>query len=156
VSLQSIRTIEFEARASHGKIAEWGQHCANCRMPWLISIFRTFQRTGDHLKKNPSPLVRCTADIISNITDREIQRPGMLVDRTIGAPGLVGCTNNRHRHCSSRELILGILPPIACDHLAVSSATIRVGKAHWFKILVCLRLGICQKERYTFENITLV
>jgi len=62
-------------------------------MPCLVSIFGTFWRAGDQLNKNPGVLLRCMADMFSNITDREIQWPGMVAARNIGQVGLVGCTN---------------------------------------------------------------
>jgi hypothetical protein len=49
-------------------------------------------------------------DIFSNITDRDIQRPGMLVAQKISQVGPVGCTNDWHNHPSSRTLILHIAP----------------------------------------------
>jgi len=153
LSLESISTVLFQARASDVKIPEWGQHCSNRGMPCLVNIFGTFRRTGDQPNKNPGALFRCTADIFSNITDREIQRPGMLVAREIGQVGLVRCKNDRHNRRSSRKLILRIPPPIACVHLAVYSATFRVCKAHRFKIEVRLKWEMFQKELYTFENI---
>jgi hypothetical protein len=73
------------------KIQEWGQHCSNRGMPCLVSIFGTFRRTGDQPNKNPGGLFRCTADIFSNVTNREILRLGMLVTRKFGQVVLVRC-----------------------------------------------------------------
>jgi len=154
--LESISTVAFQARASDVKIPEWGQHCSNRGMPCLGSIFGTFRRTGDQPKKNPGALFRCTVDIFSNITDREIQQPGMLVAQKIGQVGLVRCTNDWYNCSSSRKLILRIPPPIACVHLAVYLVTFRVCKAHRFKIEVHLKWEMCQKEWYPFENIPVV
>jgi len=81
LSLESISTIPFQARAGDVKILEWGQHCSNCGMPCLVSIFGTYHRTGNQPNKTPGALFRCTADIFSNITNREVQRPGMLFAR---------------------------------------------------------------------------
>jgi len=155
-SLESIISIQFEARASDVKIPEWGQHCSNRGMPCLVSINGTFRRTGYQPNKNPGTLFRCTADIFSNITDCEIQRPGILVARKIDQVGHVGCTNDWHNRRSSRKLILHSPPPIACDRLAVYYVTFRVCKAHRFKIEVRLKWEMCQKELYTFENIPVV
>jgi len=91
--------------------------------------FGTFRRTGDQPNKNPGALFRCTADIFSNITNREIQRPGMLVARKIGQVGLVGCTNDWDNRRSSRKLILRIPPPVTGVHLAVYLATLPVCEA---------------------------
>jgi len=89
LSLESISIVPFEARASDVKIPEWVQHCSNHRMACLVSIFGTFRRTGDQPNKNQGAHFKCTADIFSSITEREIQRPGMLVARKIGQVGLV-------------------------------------------------------------------
>jgi len=153
LSLESISTVLFQARASDVKILEWGQYCSNCGMPCLVSIFGTFRRTGDQPNKHPGALCRCTADIFSIITDYEIQRPGMLETRKIGQVGLVGCTNDWHNCGSSWKLILHIPPPIACVYLPVYAATFRVCKGHRFKIEVRLKWEVCQKGLYTFENI---
>jgi len=96
LSLESNSTVSFQARASNFKIPKWGQHCSNRGMPCLVSIFDTFRRTGDQPIKHPGALFRCTVDIFSNITDRKIQRQGMLVTRKIGQVGHVGCTNDWH------------------------------------------------------------
>ena len=125
-------------------------------MPCLVSISGTFWRTGDQPNKNPGVLCSGMADIISNITDCEIQRLGMLVARKIGQVGLVGYTNNRHNRRSSRKLILRIPLPIASIHLAVYLDTFRVSKAHQVKIEVCLKWEMCQKELCTLENIPVV
>ena len=90
-------------------------------MPCLVSILATCWRTGDQPNKDLGALFRGMADMIPNITNREIPRPGMLVARRIGQVGIVGCTNDWHNSRSSRKLILRITPPIACAHLAVYS-----------------------------------
>ena len=156
MSPESITTIPFQARASDVKIPEWGQHCSNLRMAYLSSIFVTFRRTGDQPNKNPGALSRCMADILLNITDHEMQQPGMLVAQRIGHVGLVGCTNDSHNHRSSRKLLLRFPPPIAWVHLTIYSATFRGSKAHRFKIEVHLKCEMCQKELYTFENIPVI
>jgi len=84
LSLESISTVPFQARASDVNIPEWGQHYSNRGMPWLISIYGTFRMTGDQPNKNPGTVFRCTADIFSNITDHEIKQPGMLVAQKTG------------------------------------------------------------------------
>ena len=134
LSLESIGTISFQARASEVNNPEWGQHCSNCRMPCLVSIFGTFWKSGHQPNNNPGVLFRCTADIFSNISDPDIQWPGMLIARKISQVGPVGCTNDWHNSRSSRKMILCIPPQIACVHLAVYSATFRVWKAHRLKI----------------------
>ena len=156
LSRESISIIPFQARASDVKIPEWGKHCSNCGMPCLVSIIGTIRMTGDQPNKNPGMLFRCMTDIFSNITDREIQRPGVLVAGKISQVGLVGFPNDWHNRHSSRKWILGIPPPIACNHLAVCSATFRACKAHQFKIEVRLKWEMCQKELYSFENIPVV
>jgi len=103
LSRESISTIPFQARASDVKIPEWGQHCSNCGMPCLVSIIGTIRMTGDQPNKNPGMLFRCMTDIISKITDREIQRPGVLVAGKISQVGLVGFPNDWHNRHSSRK-----------------------------------------------------
>ena len=144
-SLESIITFPFHARTSYVTIPEWGQHCSNCGMPCLIGIFGTIWGTWNKPNENPGTLCRCSADIFSNISNREIQLPGMLVARKIGLVRLVGCTNDWHNCHFSRKLILCILPLIAGVNLAVYSATFRDCEAHRFKINVRLNREICQK-----------
>jgi len=115
---------------------EWGQHCSNHGMPCLVSIFGTFRATWDQPNEDPAAPFRYPPDIISNITNREIHQPGILIARKIGQVSLVGCTNDWHTCCPGRKLILRIPPPIAGAHLAVCSATFRVCKALLFKIEV--------------------
>jgi len=122
-------------------------------MPSLVNVFGTFRGTWDQPDNDPAALLRCTADIFSNITNCEMQRPGMLIARKIGQVSLVGCTNEGHNRCCSRKLIWCIPPPIARVHLAVDSATLRVSEAHRSKIEVRLKWEMCQKELDTFENI---
>ena len=156
LSLESISTIPFQAGASYVEIPEWGQHCSNRRMPCLVSIFGTFWGTGDQPTKNPSMLYRCVADTFSNITNHEIQWPGMLVARKICPVGLDRCTFNWHNCRSGWKLILCIPPPIARGHLAVYAATFRVCKAHILKIEVHLKCEMSQKQLDTFEKIAVV
>jgi len=156
LSLESISTIPFQARASDVKIPEWVQHCSNRRMPCIVSIFGTVWWKEDQPNQDAGARFRCTVDIFSNITYSVIQRPGMLVSQRIGQVGLVGCTNDWHNPRSSRRLIMHIPPPIACVHLAVYSATFRVYEEHQFKIEVCLKWEMCQMKLYKFENIPVV
>ena len=156
LSLESICTIPFQAGASDVKMPQLRQHCSNRGMPCLVNVFGTFRGTWDQPDKNPGALFWRTADIFSNIANREIQRPGMLIARKIGQVSLVGCTNDGHNRCSGRKLILCIPPPIARVHLAVDSTTLRVSEAHRFKIEVRLKWEMCQKELDTFENIPVV
>ena len=122
-------------------------------MPSIVNVFGTFRGTLHQPDKNPGALFWCTADIFSNITNCDIQRPGMMIARKIGQMSLVGCTNDCHNRCPGRKLILCIPPPIALDHLAVDSTTLRVSEAHQFKIEVHLKWEMCQKELDTFETI---
>jgi len=115
--------------------------------------FGTFRGTWDQPDKNPGAHSWYTADIFSNITDREIQRPGMRIAQKIGQASLVGCKYDWHNRRSGRKLILCIPPPIARGHLAVGSMTLGLSEAHWFKIKVRLKWEMCEKELDTFENI---
>jgi hypothetical protein len=72
LSLEFINTVAVQARGSDVKIPEWGQPFSTRGMPCLASIFATFGRTEDQPNDNPGALVRCMADSISNLTDREI------------------------------------------------------------------------------------
>ena len=156
LSLESISTIPFQGGTSYVKIVEWGQHGSKRRMPCLVSIFGNFQGTGDQPNKNPGALLGCTADIISNITNCEITRPGMLIARKIGQVSLVGCTYDWHNCRSGRKLSLHIPPPIAGVHLTEYLAIVRVCKVHRLKIEVHMRWEMCQQELDTFENIPVV
>jgi hypothetical protein len=49
--------------------------------------------------------------------------------------------------------MLCIPPPFARVHLTVDSTNCTVREAHRFKIDVCLKWEMCQKELDTFENI---
>jgi len=155
-SLEYIGKIPFQARAGDVKIPELGQHCSNRGKPCIICIFGTFQGTGDQPKKNPGTLSRCTADIFSNITDRDSQRPGMPIAWKIGPVRLVGCTNDWHNSLCGRKLILRIPPPVAGVDLTVYSVTLRVGEVHRFKIQVRLKWEMCQTELDTVANIPVV
>jgi hypothetical protein len=93
-------------------------------MKCLISIFGTVWGTGYHYNQNPGTLSKCAVDIFTNTTDHDIQHPGMLGTRKIGQVDLVRCTNDWHNCRSSRKLVLSMLPPIACVHLAVYMATV--------------------------------
>jgi len=139
LSLESISTIPFQARARDVKIPEWRQHRSNRRMACIVSIFGIFRGSGDHQTKNPGAHCRCTSDIFSNIPDCQLQRPAMLVARKINPVSLVGYTNDWHNRRSGRNLILHIPPPIACVHLSVYSAAFRLCKPHRFEREVCLK-----------------
>ena len=139
LSLESISTIPFQASATDVKIPEWGQYCSHCKMACLISNFLSIRGTADQPNKSPAPLIWCTADIYSNITDREILWPGILVTRKFHQVDLVRRTNNWHNCPSSRKLILCIPPPIARVHLAEYSANFGVCKVHQFQIKVYLK-----------------
>jgi len=154
--LESISTIPFQARASDVKMPKLRQHSSNRGMPCFNSVFGTFRGTGNEPDKNPGALFTCAVDIFSNITNCEMQWPGMLIARKVGQVSLVGCTYDWHNHRCSRKLILCIPPPITCIHLAVDSMAPRVSEAHQFKIKVRLKWEMCQKELDTCENIPAV
>jgi len=156
LSLEFISTVPFRTRASNVWIPRCGQHCSNRGRLCLVSIFGIFPINEDQPNKNPGAWFRCTADIFSNSTNREIQWPGMLVAREICTVGLVGCTNDWHNCRSSRKLILRITPPILCIHLAVYLVTYRVCKAYGFKIEVHLKWEMCTNNLHPFESIPVV
>jgi hypothetical protein len=153
LSVESISTMPFQARGRDVKIPEWGQHCRNCGMPFLVSIFGTIWRRGDQPNKNPGVLFRWTADIISNIPDCEIKCPGMRVARTIGYVGLVGYTNHWHNRRTSRKLILQIPAPISCVHLVyiwpLSKSARRTCSKLW-----CTWNGRCTKRNWIHLKIS--
>jgi len=122
-------------------------------MPCLFRILEAFWGRGDQPNYNPGVLFRCPVDIISNLTNCEIQRPGMLITQQIVEVSLVGCTNDWHNRCSWRKSILGIPPPITHVDLTVYSEIFQVCVAHQFKIKVCPNWMMCQKGLYPFENI---
>jgi len=156
LSLESIIKIPFEAGTGYVKIPEWRQHGTNRRMPCLVSILGTFWGTWNQPNDSAGAICRCMTDILSNIATCEIQRPGMVIAQRIGQVSLVGCTNEWHDCHSGRKLILLVPPPISCVRLAEYSAIFPVCEVHRFKIEVCLQWEMCQKELYTFENISVV
>jgi hypothetical protein len=91
-----------------------------------------------------------------NITNPEIQWPGMLIIRKICGVSLVQCSNDWHNSCSGRKLILCIPALIGHVNLAVYSMTLRVCKVHWFKIEAYLKWKLCWVELDVFENIPVV
>ena len=143
LSPESICTIPFQAGANDVKMPKLRQHSSNRGLPYFVNVFGTFRETWDQSDGNPGTLFWCPADIFPNITNREIQRPGMRVARTIGQVSLVGCTSDWHNRRAGRKLILCISPPIALVHLGVDWTTLRVSKAHRFKIEVCLKWEMC-------------
>jgi len=136
---KSIRTISVRARTSYVNIPEWGQHGSNCRMPYLISIFVSFRGTYDQPNKTPDALFWCVANTLLNISNGEIQWPGMLITWNICQVSLVGCTNNWHNGRSSRKLILRMTPQIAHFHFASDWATFRVSKVEQCNMEGCLK-----------------
>ena len=143
LSLESISTIPFQARASNVEMPKLRQHSSNHGMPGFVNVFGTFQGTWDQADKNPDVLLRCKADIFSNITYREIQWPGMLMAPKISQVSLVRCPNDWHHSHSGLTLIWGGPPPIARVRLNVDLTTLRVCKAHQFEIEVCLKMKMC-------------
>jgi hypothetical protein len=129
------------------------QHCSNGGMPCFVNDFGTFRRIWDQAEKNPGALVRYAMDMFSNITYHEIQRPSWLIAGKICHVGHFRCTYDWHNHCSGWKLIQSTPPPITLVHLAVESTTNRVRVAHQFKIKVCLKWEMCQKEHDKFGNI---
>jgi len=49
-------------------------------MPGFVNVVGTLRGTLGQPEKNPGTRFKCAADIFSNITDCEIQLPGMLID----------------------------------------------------------------------------
>jgi len=143
LSLESICTIPSQAGASDVKMPKLRPQSSNRGMPCFVYVFGTFRGTWDQAYENPNALFRCTADICSNITYREIERPRMLIAGRICPLSLVGCTNDWHNRRSGRKLIVCIPPPIAYVHLALYSTALRVSEVHRFKIKVCLKWKMC-------------
>jgi hypothetical protein len=125
-------------------------------MPGFVNVLDTLRGTWAQPDKNPGALFRCTADIVLNITNCEIQRPGMLIVRTICQVSLVGCTYDCHNRHSGKKLYLCISPTFTSVHLAVHSTTLGVSEAYRFKIEVRLKWEMCQKELDTVEYIPVV
>ena len=125
LSLESISTIPFQARASDVKMPKLRQYSSNRGIPFFINVFGTFRGTGDRPDNKSGELFRCQADIFSNIANGEKQRPGMLIARKIGQVSFVGCTYDWHNRHSGRKLILCNPPRIAHVHLAIDSTALR-------------------------------
>jgi hypothetical protein len=156
LSLESMSTIPFQARARDVNIAKLREHSLNRRIPYFVTVFGPFRERGDQPDKNPERLCTWVAVIILSITNCEIQWPGMQITRKIGQVSLVGCTYDWHNRRSGSKLILCIPPPIARIHLAVDLSALRVIVAHRFKIEVPLKWEFCQQDLDTFENIPVV
>ena len=137
--LESICTFPFQAGASNVKMPKLRQHSSNLRMPCFVYVFDTILGTREQADKNPGAQFRCTAVIVSNISCREIERPGMLITQKVCLVSLVGCTNDWLNRRSGRKLILCIPPPIAHVHHTVYSTALRVSEAHLFEIEMCLK-----------------
>jgi hypothetical protein len=125
-------------------------------MPGFVNVLGTVWGAWDQPDKNRCAHFRYAADIFWNITNPEVQRPGLVIAKEIGQVSPVGCTNDWHNCRSSRMLIVCIPPPIAHVHLAVDSTTLKVSEAHWFINEPRLKWAMCQKEPDTFENIPVV
>jgi hypothetical protein len=132
------------------------QHSSNRGMPGFVNVLGTLRGTWAQPDKNPGAFFRCTADIISNITNCEIQRARMLIARTICQVSLVGCTYDWHNRHSAKKLFLCNPPTFAGVHLAVNSTTLGVSEAYQFNIEVLLKWEMCQMELDTFEYIPVV
>jgi len=134
LSLESICTIAFQARASDVKTSQLGQHSSNRGRPCLVNVFGSFWGTCDQPDKKLEALSWCTADTFSNITNCDIQLPGILMAQKIGQVSLIGCTYDWHDRRSASNFIFGIPPQITSVHLTVDSTILRVSEAHRFKI----------------------
>jgi len=156
LSLDSICTIPFQARARDVKIPKLRPHSSNHVMQCFVNLFGTFRGTWNPRDKNPVVVYRCLPDIFWNIMNREIQAPGVPIARTICQVSLIRCTYDWHNCRSGRKLILCIPPPVSRVHLTVDSTTLRVSEAHRFHFEVCLKWEMCQEELNTFENIPVV
>jgi len=55
-SQESITLVPFQAVTSYVKIPEWGKHCSNRGMPFIVPIFGTIQGTWNERKVNPGAL----------------------------------------------------------------------------------------------------
>jgi hypothetical protein len=154
--LESICRNPFQARASNVQIPKLRQHSSNHIMPCFTSVFGTFRGTWDQSDENPAAQFMLLVDIFWNITNCDILWPGMLIAWNSGPLSFVGSTYNGHNCRSGWKLILCILLPLADIHLAVDLTTIRVSKAHWFKIGVCLKWEMCQEKQNKLHIIPVV
>ena len=83
MSLKSICTIPFQVRASNVKMRKLKQHSSNQSLPCIVIVFGTFRGTRDQSNENPAARCRSPGDILSNITNRDIRWPGMMVVKTL-------------------------------------------------------------------------
>ena len=121
LSLESIYPIRFQSRASDVKIPKLRQLSANCRMPCFVNIFGTCRGIWNESDQNPDALFRSLVDIFSNMTNRDIQWPGMLIARNIDHVSCIGCTYDWNNRRSGMKLILFIPPPVTGIYFAVDS-----------------------------------
>jgi hypothetical protein len=134
-----MSTITFPARTSYVKIPLWGQQSSNHGMPFLLNIFGPFLGKWNQPNKNRALLFRCLADMVSNITNCEIQRPGMLIAQKINQGSLLQCTHKWKNAHPGRKLMFYIAPPIGLVHLGVYSEEFQVSEAHHIQIVVRLK-----------------
>jgi hypothetical protein len=90
LSLESIGTIPFQARASDVKMPQLKQHITNRIMPCCVNVFGTFSGTSYHFDDIPEALFSCLMDGFSDVSNCVIQRPGMLIAQKAGQVSVVG------------------------------------------------------------------
>jgi hypothetical protein len=122
-------------------------------MPCFVNVSGTLRGQWNQPNQNPEVLFCCAVDIFWNITNCEIQWPGMLIAQKNFHMSHFRCPYDWHNCRSGRKLILVIPQPMSRVHLAVDSTTLGVSQAHRVKIEVRLKWEMCQKELDTFENI---
>lgn len=143
MSLESIDTIPFEARASDVKMSTLRQHGSNYIMSSFNNVFGTFCGSLDHSDNNQGTVFSCPADILSIITNIEKLQLGIQITENICQVSLVRCIKDWPKYRSCSNLIFCIPPPIAFVKPPVDLTTLRVCWMHWFKIEVHMTWMMC-------------
>jgi len=109
-----------------------------------VSIFRNFQGTQNQRIKYGVMLPRLLADIISIITNCEIQHRVMMVTWILGQVSFVGYRNNWHNHDHCRKLNMRNASAMASVNLIINSLLFHVCKPLRPKVKTCMKCEIWQ------------
>jgi len=156
LSLKSIGTVQFLAETSYVKIPERGQHSSNHILHCIFTFFSTSWGTCHQPDEHADAVCWHVAAIVSNVTNCDIQLPGMLLPWKVSEVTNIRYTNEWLNCHSGRKLILCIHLWNACLHLAVYFLTFWICRVHWFIIEMGLKWEMCQIELCTFQNILVV
>jgi len=146
-------TNSYQSNTGDVRMPQLRQHSCNCLLASLVNMFDTVWGTWKQHAENSSTLLRCPVDTVCNDSTFEIWLPGMLIAKMIGPVSLLTSTNHWQYSHSGWKLILRCPPPIAVDHHTIYLTSLGVSTAHQLKIVVSLKIEMCNEELDTFKNI---